>query len=141
MPKAFKLENFTDFDEKDLRRVILAAVKAKKAPLLKLKRVTVRYDARPKVTEIDACAWPKRGWMMFWLPRSFCGSGGCLDQFSQILEHELDHLAFGLDHDIMPDWWTLKVLWAPKAGPIRRKSSDAHPVPRKRPSRSRSGKG
>jgi hypothetical protein len=107
-----KLNNNTKIVNADLRALVKAAIDHKQARGL-VEEIGFQY------TKAKSCrgeAWGDDVRLIaVYVPRDFCGHGGCRDQLAQVIEHEIDHAAFNLDHNKMEhkgNWWMLDVNWA-----------------------------
>lgn len=106
------LNNKTNIHNSDLRALIKGAVDYKNAHRL-VREVGVQYT-KSKMCKGEAWGDEHR-LVVLHVPRDFCGHGGCRDQLAQVIEHEIDHAAFNLDHNKMEHkgaWWMLDVNWA-----------------------------
>ncbi len=104
-----KVINETSLPTAKLKLFLKAALKHKGA---KLNTARFTYGTTESVNG-EASGLRKKSITIF-IPRNFCAKGGCKTQLAQIIEHEIDHAFYGLDHHNMPDWWTLPVLWSEK---------------------------
>lgn len=106
-----KLENNTRLNSRDLRAFLCAGLAAINARPRDVRTIQVSYRPRARETTGFAYCDGRRRIELF-VPRSFCGAGGCIVELAQVYEHELQHLILGLDHADMVGWYYLPVLWA-----------------------------
>lgn len=124
-----RVENRTEYRDADVEALVEAAFDAKRANRRKVRRVLVR---RSRSDRLAAWAHMIEKEIELILPTPPCPRER--RAMAQLLEHEIDHLCFGLLHPQMQfngDWWLLRVPWASSCR-LRRSSQPTSRAPRPR---------
>lgn len=115
-----RIENLTGYLDADIKALVWATLRAKKANYRKISKVIV-YRGR----SASPTAWVLMTAKELCVRLASKRKPHEKRQLAQLLDHEIEHLCFDKNHQDMPfngDWWLVPVPWAHKL-PLRLNTS------------------